>query len=141
MNKLLCYCYFVLLCLTTLTGVVQGPYKDGDIILGGLLRVHLRGDSENQCGEFDVRGLNRVFAMIFAIEKINSDSKLLRNIYLGYDIRDYCEISLKATRISFDLIKDKLLANMTQGKLGRKSITALIGPDESSTAVVLAGLL
>ena len=141
MNKLLCYCYFVLLCLTILTGVVHGPYKDGDIILGGLLNVHLRGDSENQCGGFDVRGLNRVFAMIFAIEKINSDSKLLRNIYLGYDIRDYCEISLKATRISFDLIKDKLLANMTQGKLGTKSVTALIGPDESSTAVVLAGLL
>jgi len=140
-HKLLSYCYFVLICISILSGVVQGPYKDGDIILGGLLRVHLRGDSENQCGELDVRGLNRVFAMIFAIKKINNDSKLLPNISLGYDIRDYCEISLKATRISYDLIKDKLLTNMTQGKLGRKSITALIGPDESSTAVVIAGLL
>ena len=135
------FCYFVFLCLTVFSGVVQGPYKDGDIILGGLLRVHLRGDSENQCGELDVRGLNRVFAMIFAIEKINNDSKLLRNISLGYDIRDYCEISLKATRISYDLIKDKLFSNITQSKLGKKPISALIGPDESNTAVVIAGLL
>ena len=141
-NERLSYCYFVLFCLTILQSVVQGPYRDGDVILGGLLRVHLRGDSENQCGELDVRGLNRVFAMIFAIEKINNDSKLLPNISLGYDIRDYCEIPLKATRISFDLItKDTLSTNMTQGKLERKSITALIGPDESSTAVVIAGLL
>ena len=36
--------------------------------------VDLRGDSENQCGELDVGGLNRVFAMIFAIEQINNDS-------------------------------------------------------------------
>jgi len=124
-----------------LYGVVQGPYKDGDIVLGGLLRVHLRGDSENQCGEFDVRGLNRVFAMIFAIEKINNDSKLLPNISLGYDIRDYCEIALQATRISYDLIKGNLLTNITHDKLARKSITALIGPDDSSTAVVISGLL
>ena len=140
-HKLLSYCYFVLFFLTILNGVVQGPYKDGNIILGGLLRVHLRGDSGTQCGELDVRGLNRVFAMIYAIEKINNNSELLRNISIGYDIRDYCEISLKATRISYDLIKDNLLTNMTQGKLGSKSITALIGPDESSTAVVIAGLL
>ena len=134
-------CYFVFFCLAILNGVVQAPYKDGDIILGGLLRVHLRGDSENHCGELDVRGLNRVFAMIFAIEKINNDSDLLPNISLGYDIRDYCEIALRATRISYDLITGKLLTNMTQGKLGKKSITALIGPDDSSTAVVIAGHL
>ena len=139
--KLLSSSFFNLLYLTVFSGVVQGPYKHGDIILGGLLRVHLRGDSENQCGELDVRGLNRVFAMIFAIEKINNDSKLLRNISLGYDIRDYCEISLKATRISYDLIKDKLFTNITQSKLGRKPISALVGPDESNTAVVIAGLL
>ena len=36
--------------------------------------VDLRGDSENQCGELVVGGLNRVFAMIFAIEQINNDS-------------------------------------------------------------------
>ena len=139
--KLLSFCYFVFFSLTNLTGVVQGPYKDGDVILGGLFRVHLRGDSENQCGKLDVRGLNRVFAMIFAIEKVNNDSNLLPNTSLGYDIRDYCEIALKATRISHELIKGKTLTNKNKGKLKRKSITALIGPDDSNTAVVIAGIL
>ena len=134
-------CFFVVFCLAILYGVVQGPYKDGDIILGGLLRVHFRGDSENQCGELDVRGLNRVLAMIFSIEQINNDSNLLPNITLGYDIRDYCGIGIQATRISYDLIKGKLFSNMTQSTLDRKSITALIGPDDSSTAVFIAGLL
>ena len=73
--KPLSYCYFVVFCLAILYDVVQGPYKDGDIILGGLLRVHLRGNSENQCGKLDVRGLNRVFAMIFAIERFKITSK------------------------------------------------------------------
>ena len=41
-----------------------------------------------------------MFAMTFAIEKINNDSKLLPNISLGYDIRNYCEIAMQATRIS-----------------------------------------
>ena len=140
--KPLSYCYFVVFCLAILYGVVQGPYKDGDIILGGLLSVHLRGDSENQCGELDVGGLNRVLAMMFAIKQINNDSKLLPNISIGYDIRDYCEISLKATRISYDLkTEDNFFRTMTQGDLRRRSITALIGPDDSSTAVVIAGLL
>ena len=139
--KLLSYCYFLLFCLIILNGVVQGPYKDGDVILGGLLTVHLSGDSENECGELDVGGLNRVLAMISAIEKINNDSNLLANISIGYDIRDYCEIPLKATRVSYDLSREELHTNITQGKLRRKSMTALIGPDDSSTAVVIAGLL
>ena len=81
--KPLSRCYFVLFFVAIFNSVVQGPYKDGDIILGGLLRVHLTGESENQCGELDVRGLNRVLAMIFAIEKINNDSNLLPNISLA----------------------------------------------------------
>ena len=81
--KPLSRCYFVLFFVAIFNGVVQGPYKDGDIILCGLLRVHLRGESENQCGELDVMGLNPVLAMIFAIEKINNDSNLLPNISLA----------------------------------------------------------
>ncbi|KAJ7389122.1 hypothetical protein OS493_033444 [Desmophyllum pertusum] len=120
---------------------VQAPYREGDVILGGLLTVHLRGTSEDQCGELDTNGLARVLAMIFAIEKINNDSKLLSNVTLGYDIRDYCETIPKATRITCDLVKDKCFTNITQSKKGKKSIMALIGPGESNAAVVIAGCL
>ncbi|KAJ7382200.1 hypothetical protein OS493_036532 [Desmophyllum pertusum] len=120
---------------------VQASYREGDVMLGGLFSVHLQGASEDQCGELDTLGLARVLAMIFAVENINNDSKLLSNVTLGYDIRDYCETIPKATRITCDLFKDKCFMNITQSKKGRKSIMALMGPEESSTAVVIGGCL
>ncbi|KAJ7376031.1 hypothetical protein OS493_037315 [Desmophyllum pertusum] len=120
---------------------VQASYKEGNVMLGGLFSVHLQGTSEDQCGELDTLGLVRALAMIFAIEKINNDSKLLSNVTLGYDIRDYCETIPKATGITCDLVKDKCFMNITQGKKGRKSIMAIIGPYGSSTAVVIGGCL
>ncbi|KAL9964462.1 hypothetical protein ACROYT_G028108 [Oculina patagonica] len=121
---------------------VQAPHREGDVILGGLLKIHSKGTSENQCGELSVRRLDRALAMIFAIEKINNDSKLLPNITLGYDIRDYCETAQIAVRITYDLFKNcNCFTNMTRNKMGKKSTMALIGPEDSSTAVVIAGLL
>ncbi|KAL9964461.1 hypothetical protein ACROYT_G028107 [Oculina patagonica] len=120
---------------------VQAPHREGDVILGGLLKIHSKGTSENQCGELSVRRLDRALAMVFAIEKINNDSKLLPNITLGYDIRDYCENAQIAVRITYDLFKNKCFTNMTQNKMRKKSTVALIGPEDSSTAVVTAGLL
>ncbi len=109
--------------------------------MGGLLKINSKGTSENQCGELSVRRMERALAMIFAIEKINNDSKLLPNLTLGYDIRDYCGTITKATRITCELFKDKCSTNITQSKIGQKSVIALIGPDESSAAVVIGGCL
>ncbi len=79
--------------------------------------------------------------MIFAIEKINNDSKLLPNITLGYDIRDYCETAQIAVQIAYELFKNKCSTNITQNKMGKKSTIALIGPEDSSTTVFTAGFL
>ena len=124
----------------TFYAVVQAPFREGDVILGGISPIHLRGTSEDKCGEFFPPALAEALAMIYAIEQINNDSKLLPNITLGYDIRDYCESISKATQITYDLIKDKCSTNTTKGK-GKKSVVALIGPAESHSAVVIAGLL
>ncbi|XP_078384113.1 extracellular calcium-sensing receptor-like [Oculina patagonica] len=122
--------------------VVQAPYKHGDVILAGLFNAHkLQGTSEGQCGDIDNHGVGRAEAMIFAIEKINNDSNLLPNISLGYDIRDYCENVTKASRLTYELLKDQCGANVTQNKLKKKSIVALIGPFESRTALVIGGFL
>ena len=122
--------------------VVQGVYRDGDIILGGLFSIHQQGSSEGQCGELYTKGLGTAAAMIFAIEKINNDSSLLPNITLGYDIQDYCESVTRATRITYDLVKDKCCMNKTRRRRGsKKSIVAIIGPYESRVALVIAGCL
>ncbi len=127
--------------LLTFVAAVQAPHRNGDVILGGLLSIHWKGTSENQCGKLSVKRLDMALAMIFAIEKINNDSKLLPNITLGYDIRDYCETAQMAVQIAYDLFKNKCFTNITHNKKEKKSTIALIGPDLSSIAVFTAGLL
>ena len=142
MNRLKPSSYRCLVILSlSLYAAVRAPHKEGDVILGGLLKIHSRDASENQCGELNVFGLDRAFAMIFAIEKINNDSKLLPNITIGFDIRDYCQAIEKATRITYELFKNKCLTNITKSEREQKSAVALIGPDDSTTALVIAGCL
>lgn len=122
--------------------VTKGVYVDGDVILGGLIKVHQQGSKDGQCGVIDASGLGGAVAMIFAIEKINNDSSLLPNITLGYDIRDYCESVTIATQITYNLVKKKCNGNMTQGeKRNRKSIVTIIGPYESRIALPIAACL
>lgn len=97
--------------------------------------------SGGQYGEIDTKGLAVALAMMFATEKINNDSSLLPNMTIGYDIRDYCENVTTATRITYELLAGKSCADTPQRKRRRKSIVALIGPEESSTAMVIAGCL
>ena len=134
------YCYLFVFWISFYADV-QAPYRDGDVIFGGLLKLHLRGKFKDECGELHARGLDRALAMIFAIEKINNNSNLLPNITIGYDIRDYCEIISKATQITCDFFQDKCLTNITQRKMEQKSVVALIGPGDSSAAIVIGGCL
>lgn len=122
---------------------VQALYREGDVILGGELPVHLPGSSEGECGEILMSGLARALAIIYAIEKINNDSNLLPNLTLGYDIRDYCEVLPMATEITFDFVKNNCNTNVTQSDIKRKKkpIVAVIGPTESRMAIAVAGIL
>ena len=125
-------------CYTT----VQAPYKHGDIILGGLFRVHQLGEAADaQCGEIDTKGLGLAQCMIFAVEKINNNSNILPNITLGYDIWDYCGNITKAARIVYSLFNDDCCSNIAKHSLGKKSAMALIGPVESRTALFIGGFL
>ena len=117
---------------------IQAPYLEGDVMLGGLFVIHLE-NSGGQCTDVDLKGLGRAQAMIFAIEKINNDSIILPNLTLGYDIRDYCGNVSKAMRMTNDLFRDPPACNETDER--SKPVVALIGPEESSTALAIAGLL
>ena len=127
------FCFYV---------AVQAPYKEGDIMLGGLFSVHQPPDKPgSQCGETNLRELGRMQAMIFAIERINNDTSLLSNISLGYDIRDYCGNLSKAARLVYKLLTVDSCVNLSQNATRKKAIVSLIGPKESSTALFIAGFL
>ena len=121
---------------------VQAPYREGDIMLGGLFNVHHPADQPgSQCGEINLRGLGRMQAMIFAIERINNDTSLLSNISLGYDIRDYCGNLSKAAGLVYKLFTVDSCVNLSQNATRKNAIISLIGPTESSTALFIGGFL
>jgi metabotropic glutamate receptor 2/3/metabotropic glutamate receptor 6/7/8 len=62
-----------------------------DIVLGGLFPVHDDKVGGADCGEIrKEKGLERMEAMLYAIDLINNDTSLLPGITIGYDIRDTC---------------------------------------------------
>ena len=111
--------------------------------MGGLFPVNFLSTSGTQgpCGGLNTKGLGRALSMIFAIEKLNNNSNILSNITLGYDIRAYCENATEATRLTYDLVKERCCRNSSKRKMGNKSIVALIGPEESSTTLTIGGFL
>ena len=134
--------YYQLFLFFCFYAAVQAPYKEGDIMLGGLFSVHRPADQPgSQCGELHLRELGRMQAMIFAIERINNGTSLLSNISLGYDIRDYCGNLSKAARLVYKLLTVDSCVNLSQNATRKKAIVSLIGPYESSTALFIGGFL
>ena len=126
-------------------------YKDGDVIVGGLLNIHYSG-TDDPCTELLTIGLGYAEATIFAIEKINKNSSILPNVTIGYDLRDYCCRNARAMKIAYDFMCDgdpvhksnqNISTSLTRyvKETKTKTISALVGPFNSGTAVLVASLL
>ena len=128
-----------------------GKKKDGDVIVGGLLNIHISGTSD-QCTEISTTGLGYAEATIFAIEKINKNSTILPNVTIGYDLRDYCFSNARAMKIAYDFMCDGDPVHMSNQNISTsptgyvtetktKTISALVGPFDSASAVLVGSLL
>ena len=126
-------------------------YKDGDVIVGGLLNIHYSGTND-QCTELSTTGLGYAEATIFAIEKINKNSTILPNVTIGYDLRDYCYSNARAMKIAYDFMCDGDPVHMSNQNIitsptrqvketKNKTISALVGPIDSGSAVLVGSLL
>ncbi|EFP08851.1 hypothetical protein CRE_10718 [Caenorhabditis remanei] len=62
----------------------------GQIVLGGLFPIHEAGrNASHQCGKIKAdQGVQRMVAMLFALEKVNRDRQLLPQASLGAQILD-----------------------------------------------------
>ena len=115
-----------------------------DIILGGLFTVHRSSAAGGQCSSNPIlTGTERIEAMLYAIDLVNSDPYLLPNITIGYDIRDTCmseNIGLDESIefvFSDDLCHDTCLSNTNTLNT---SITAVIGATVSFVSIPVASL-
>ncbi len=113
--------------------------RNVDLVIGGLFAVH-SDVSGGVCGPIRTQGgVDRVEAMLFALDTINSSPNILPNITLGYDIRDTCFVQQIGLDEAADLILTGTQADVeTQcSELSAKSSFA--SNDQSSFTVGLIG--
>ncbi|KAK0138180.1 Metabotropic glutamate receptor 4 [Merluccius polli] len=124
---------------------------DGDISLGGLFPVHSRGHDGKACGELKKeKGVHRLEAMLFALDRINNDPRLLPNITLGARILDTCSRDTHALEQSLTFVQALIEKDGTDVKcLGGgapivtkpERVVGVIGASSSSVSIMVANIL
>lgn len=80
----------------------------GDIILGGIFPMHetISGKTDFPCGAVkEEKGVQRLEAMLYAIDEINQDPDLLPNVTLGALIIDSCSSDTYALEQSMEFVR------------------------------------
>ncbi|XP_072181620.1 metabotropic glutamate receptor 3-like [Diadema setosum] len=114
----------------------------GDIVIGGLFPIHEKGSPhvgstpDERCGLINEdRGIQRVEAMLFAIDKVNNDSSLLPGIQLGASVRDTCSVDTFALEQSLEFVRSSLTTSSRQNCFNQ-SASAKSKPSQSVVGVV-----
>uniref|UniRef100_A0A915IIG2 Receptor ligand binding region domain-containing protein n=1 Tax=Romanomermis culicivorax TaxID=13658 RepID=A0A915IIG2_ROMCU len=125
----------------------------GDIVLGGLFPIHEDGSPEGRhCGAIKPdKGIQRMEAMLFALDQINRENTLLPGLKLGAHILDTCnqdthglEQTLKF--IKFSLSQENLQYyscpnNTAPFNKAPKPVPAVIGAASSQVSAMVANVL
>ncbi|XP_043278833.1 metabotropic glutamate receptor 7-like [Venturia canescens] len=127
---------------------------DGDVIFGGIFPMHeqiaaFRGGSP--CGAVkEEKGVQRLEAMLFAIDEINKDDKLLPNTTLGALILDSCSSDTYALDQCMEFVRSYMNQDMSEYKcengkspeyVPHKSVTGVIGASFSVVSIMVANIL
>ncbi|XP_077985666.1 metabotropic glutamate receptor 8-like [Glandiceps talaboti] len=123
----------------------------GDVILGGLFPVHSPGRG-TPCGNVkEDQGIQRMEAMLYAVDKINADDSLLPNITIGTHILDTCSRDTLALEQAMQFVGPKMghvdLENV-QCPNGSdpmysppQPVVGVAGASSSSVSVMVANIL
>lgn len=117
--------------------------KSGDVVIGGLFPVHVRGG-------FRSKYMSLAEAMIFAIEQINNDTTLLPNVTLGYDISDTNLTNRHAMNSTLDYVNvhkftfsspqlNETCSILPSGQLA--PVVAVVGTGTSRSSILVSNLL
>ena len=141
----------IILCIISEVFASTGQYgrRHGNVILGGLFPVHEYESPQRPCGAISqFRGIQRLEAMIFAIEQINADRHLLPGIELGALILDTCSDDNYALEQSLRFVRSRL-ASATCTCVNESLVESfhndyvfgVVGGTLSSVSVTVANLL
>lgn len=82
---------------------------EGDLMIGGLFPVHQKGEGAEDCGKINAqRGIQRLEAMMLALDEINKDDHILPGLRLGAHILDTCSKDTYALEQSLEFVRASL---------------------------------
>ncbi|XP_062400749.1 glutamate receptor, metabotropic 2a [Sardina pilchardus] len=82
---------------------------EGDLVMGGLFPVHHKGEGMEDCGRINAqRGIQRLEAMLLALDEINRDDHILPGLTLGAHILDTCSKDTYALEQSLEFVRASL---------------------------------
>ncbi|XP_075425536.1 extracellular calcium-sensing receptor-like [Ascaphus truei] len=128
---------------------LPGVMKMGDVDIGGIFSVHFSFSEPDlsfrkvpdtlTCTSFSLRRFWFLQTMIFTIEEINRNNKLLPNVTLGYRIYDGCNVISQSVRaaISMTTGTGKRVYNCEQIPL----VPVIIGASMSTQSIAVATLM
>lgn len=139
----------LLLFSDAISSTARYAHRRGDVTLGGLFPVHEYGNPREPCGAIsEFRGIQRLEAMLFAIEQINNDKQLLPGIELGAVIFDTCSDDNYALEQSLRFVRSRLASGTcicvnasTPDSFFNDNIFGVVGATLSSVSVHVANLL
>uniref|UniRef100_A0A8V5GTN3 Uncharacterized protein n=1 Tax=Melopsittacus undulatus TaxID=13146 RepID=A0A8V5GTN3_MELUD len=117
----------------------HGIRLEGDLTLGGLFPVHARGPAGVPCGPIKKeKGIHRLEAMLYALDRVNGDPAVLPNLTLGARILDTCSRDTYALEQALGFVRS--LLPPAEGE-GRCRLVGVIGASASSVSIMVANVL
>ena len=127
-----------------------------DFIIAGIFPVHYYAASQSKF-VFNPAGLTWVEAMLYTIEQINKDRKLLPNVTLGFAVYDSCNNADLGLQATLDIIQEpKVIPSASRIQLSynkpmeavkcfcnktKPPIVAVVGDAASSSSITIASVL
>lgn len=82
---------------------------EGELMIGGLFPVHQKGEGAQDCGKINAqRGIQRLEAMLLALDEINKGEHILPGMRLGAHILDTCSKDTYALEQSLEFVRASL---------------------------------
>ncbi|XP_029435592.1 extracellular calcium-sensing receptor-like [Rhinatrema bivittatum] len=126
-----------------------GFVQDGDILIGGIIPVHIDWlRPENQvpgqaslCNILNTKAYGWVQAMVFSINEINRDQTLLPNISLGFQIYDTCYSFTRSLEGTAWMLTGQERHVLNYCCQSQSSLAAIIGECTSTSSISMARVL
>ncbi|XP_009292025.1 extracellular calcium-sensing receptor [Danio rerio] len=131
--------------------MLNGVYKHGDVILGGLFDVHLLTvfpqlsfrvqPKPPYCEKFSMENFKSSQTMAFTIDEINNNPNLLPNITLGYHLYDNCVRLAMAFRAAMSLASGTEESFSNLNCTGPPPVIGIVGDPSSTPSIAISSIL